>query len=557
MTPKDNSMAELRARAKTLLRAHGIDRDADEGDDIHRLVCELEVHRVELEMQNQELRQAQEELEASRDRYVDLYDFAPLGYVTLDARGFIRQINLTAVKLLGVERKRLAGRAFATYVEKRHKQLFRRHIQACLDGASPASCEVLLQPNEGEPVPVKLDSVRVEDNDHGPLCRTAITDITQRKRAEDVAKQRATALSHLTAQLGEAEQRERKRLAQILHDDLQQLLLAARMGLAKLRRGGSNEHAVDEVDELLDQCMGMSRELTTELSPPVVGWGTLGDVLRWLAALCNEKHGLDISVDVSEALPATSENQRTFFYQAVRELLMNAAKHAGGQKVRIAAEVEHGMLVVTVEDGGRGFHAKRVEKSLGRNQHFGLFGIHERAERLGGRLEIGNSPTGGARFRLVVPIEQAEPAPFGLRTSGAAEADAQMPGRPRAEVGTLRLLLVDDHKMVRQGLTAMLNSGPGFAVVGQAEDGEEAVRRVEALRPDAVIMDIGMPGLNGIEATREIKRRWPETVVIGLSMHAEEGAVLAMLDAGATGYLCKDSPAEDLIGAIRRLCGRE
>jgi DNA-binding NarL/FixJ family response regulator len=113
------------------------------------------------------------------------------------------------------------------------------------------------------------------------------------------------------------------------------------------------------------------------------------------------------------------------------------------------------------------------------------------------------------------------------------------------------VLLADDHKIVRQGLAGLLEIEPDIVVVGEAEDGEEAVELARQLQPDVVIMDVTMPRMSGIEATRLIRRDLANTRVIGLSMHAASDMAGAMCAAGATAYLPKGGPSEDLIAAIR------
>ncbi|HRW49702.1 MAG TPA: response regulator transcription factor [Caldilinea sp.] len=115
----------------------------------------------------------------------------------------------------------------------------------------------------------------------------------------------------------------------------------------------------------------------------------------------------------------------------------------------------------------------------------------------------------------------------------------------------VRLLLVDDHPIVRTGLRMLFQSEPDMVVVGEVNGGEEALEAVQTLHPDVVIMDVAMPGMNGIEATRRIKESSPETAVLALTMHEDEQYFFAMLHAGASGYIPKRAAPDDLVSAIR------
>jgi len=118
-------------------------------------------------------------------------------------------------------------------------------------------------------------------------------------------------------------------------------------------------------------------------------------------------------------------------------------------------------------------------------------------------------------------------------------------------VNKIRILVADDHGVVRKGLRFLLERQNDMEVVGEAGDGREVVRLAEELDPHVVVMDIGMPQLNGLDATAQIVRRSPETAVIILSMHADESYLIRALTAGVKGYLLKDSAEEDLVRAVR------
>jgi DNA-binding NarL/FixJ family response regulator len=119
------------------------------------------------------------------------------------------------------------------------------------------------------------------------------------------------------------------------------------------------------------------------------------------------------------------------------------------------------------------------------------------------------------------------------------------------EKGKQRIVIAEDHTILREGLRALLSSNPTFEVVGEAEDGQNAIRCVERLRPDLVLMDLSMPKMNGMEAIRDIKKRCPETKVLALTVHKTEEYILATLEAGADGYVLKDATHAELMMAIK------
>jgi DNA-binding NarL/FixJ family response regulator len=127
-----------------------------------------------------------------------------------------------------------------------------------------------------------------------------------------------------------------------------------------------------------------------------------------------------------------------------------------------------------------------------------------------------------------------------------------MTSAPTATSGNqIRILLADDHQIVRQGLKSMLEANRDLAVVGEAADGRSVLRMAESVKPDVVVMDIGMPELNGVDATRQLMADRPQTKVVALSMHTDRRFVVEILRAGAKGYVVKDAAFNELAAAIR------
>lgn len=379
-----------------------------------------------------------------------------------------------------------------------------------------------------------------------------------------VAERRAEQLRALAAELAQAEQRERRRIAQTLHDDLQQLIAGAKLYLG-LARGGTEDARLNQllgqVDHLLEQAVDSSRTLTMELSPPVLHEGSLADALHWLSRWMQQTHGLDVEVQIEQDIDPVADEVCLFVFQSVRELLFNIVKHAGVSWAGLSvARLEDDRIRVVVSDAGRGFDPDHSISADDMRGGFGLFSVRERVEWLGGQVQIESHADRGTRATIHVPADPGtlaqaravvavttdnEPLPQADRESTAEDC-----GVERSD-SVVRLLVVDDHRMLRDGLLALLNPLDDMQVVGQASDGEEAIDAATRLRPDVILMDVSMPRMSGLEATRQIAGLMPEVAIIALSMH-EQHMATPMLSAGAVAYLTKGGPADDLIATIRR-----
>ncbi len=378
------------------------------------------------------------------------------------------------------------------------------------------------------------------------------------RRTNQELRSRTEQLARLTLELNQAEERERRRIAQILHDHLQQLLVGARMQLSIIQQESTKADVralVAKTDSYLDEAVRESRSLTGQLAPPVLHEGGLAAGLEWLARWMKEKHDLTVELYLaSEDLPANA-TVRVLLFEAVRELLFNIVKHAGVRTAAVTLDRPQATcLRVEVADRGAGFQPSR-SLAEARGAGFGLYSVGERLQLLGGRMTVQSKPRQGTRITITVPLSlktaAPETDPSAGTTSGEAAA-APAPPTPARSTGNLRILVVDDHQILRDGLVNLLSQQPGFEVVGEAADGETAVNLTRELRPDEVIMDINMPGMNGIEATRRIAREHPGLPIIGLSMHEEADRASTMKQAGAAAYIHKNAPIGQLLALLRQ-----
>ncbi|MBU4010125.1 MAG: sigma 54-interacting transcriptional regulator [Proteobacteria bacterium] len=185
---KPLALAELRRQAEERLRAKTADLiPAQTNETAQKLLHKLEVHQIELEMQNTELRRVQEELELSRDKYSELYDFAPVGYFTFDTRGLILEANLTGCQLLGIERQLLVNKPFIGFIaDAGGREIFSKHREEVFQNQGNQSCEIRLKRKDGTEFYAQLQSIEnINIKDNAGYIRTTIIDITERKRAEE------------------------------------------------------------------------------------------------------------------------------------------------------------------------------------------------------------------------------------------------------------------------------------------------------------------------------------------------------------------------------------
>jgi formate hydrogenlyase transcriptional activator len=222
--------AEERLRAKTAKMQ--IPRTEEEAQ---KLVQELEVHQIELEMQNAELRRIQEELELSRNKYAELYDFAPVGYFTFDTRGLVREVNLAGAQLLGIERRLLANRPFSSFIaDAEGRQIFSNHLKSVLQSQGMQQCEVRLTGKDGSVIHGKIQSVTVNsiENKDGYFLSSIIDDTFGRQLGEELQKahdkleflvnERTKELTNANAQLIQ-EIEERKNAEESLRETLKEV----------------------------------------------------------------------------------------------------------------------------------------------------------------------------------------------------------------------------------------------------------------------------------------------------------------------------------------------
>ena len=320
-------------------------------------------------------------------------------------------------------------------------------------------------------------------NEH-QLILLAIEDVTEQRRARQTLEEQAKQLRRLAAELASAEQRERRRLAALLHDELQQLLYGAEMQLGMARGKAEADSALADAIEAasrrIEAAVEAARDLTGQLRPPALYEAGLTPALKWLASNMAERHDLDVildteGVETGAANYSLSDDVKAMLFDCARELLFNAVKHAGVSEARLALHIATGdadqrradprdaatgaspdRLHLVVEDEGCGFDVEAaLEARFEEGRGLGLFSIRERLAALGGATTIESSEGEGTRVELALLLRgdaSDEPASLPASRDGHEAPGLDVASRQ----AVVRVVIADDHPVVRQGIANLL-----------------------------------------------------------------------------------------------------
>lgn len=531
------------------------------------LVDELEIlvkkRTAALEKTVQALRDASEEqrrTEGKLRRLSKVFMDSSDPIIIEDLNTTILDANRAAEEAYGFTRAELIGQSIKKLIPRRRHAPAEELRRRCLAGETVRNWEGLRCDRAGNHYPALVTAFALKGNHEAPeSIATIAKDISKIKSMQQEMERRANQLARLTNELTLAEQRERHRLAKVLHDHLQQLLAGAKLKIDMLRmeHSGSVRSDLQSALQMITESLKTSRSLSAELSPPVLYQHGLDKALEWLARWMRETHGLNVELNLDPAAAPEKEELRILLFESVRELLFNVVKHAETRSVRLEMMRRDKHSRIIVSDAGSGFDPQGMwTRDMGDEMGFGLFNIRERLQLIGGAFEIDSRPGNGTTVTLTAPLQKnvcAASLRPGIDPDAASASLAPSPS-PRRQIeiqpGKIRVMLVDDHAVVRNGLSAMLAKHKRIEIAGEAADGEEAVALARRIRPDVILMDINMPKMNGVEATRVISAELPGTRIYALSMYDAQDQAAQMTEAGATGYLNKDGNMNDLLAVI-------
>jgi PAS domain S-box-containing protein len=353
-------------------------------------------------------------------------------------------------------------------------------------------------------------------------------------------------LQDLVDKLLVAREEERRRVACDIHDGLTQVAVAAHQNLQAFANdhppgSPSSETKLSRALELVKQMVEEVRGVIANLRPVVLDDLGLAAALR-LRIDSLRAEGWEIGYDETLGEERLAAEIETTLYGVCQEALTNVRKHARTTRANVTLKHLGDRIYLEVQDRGCGFDGAVSSQNAGPGEQVGLRGIRERIALLGGEHRIHSCPGVGTSVVAEIPL---------LRTAPVREEQPQLKTSP------VRLLIADDHPLVREGLQAMLTGELDLEVVGEATDGREAVELCHRLRPDLVLMDVRMPKVDGLAAARAIKAGCSATGILMLTTYENPDYLFEAVRAGAAGYVTKDATKNELVSAVRGALGGE
>jgi signal transduction histidine kinase/CheY-like chemotaxis protein len=550
--------AELRRRAEERLRLkHPPTGHARTGADTQRLVHELQVHQIELEMQNEELQKTRDDMEAALEKYSDLCDFAPVGYLTLDREGMVREANLASATLLGLERSRLVNRRFGLSVSAADRPAFSAFLARIFESKTRERCEVTLV-NEGKPpVVVRIEATVAASWQE---CRVVLDDITAQKRAEEdgLILNKLESMGILVG--GIAHDFNNLLTMILLNLELAQTLSPPGEELADLL--GQAKRAAMTAGGLIQQLLAFAYG-----GAPVRKPTRLLGIIQDSVSLAASGSRLRCDFSLAEDLwPAEVDAEQ--IGQVIRNLVLNAreAMPEGGVVTVRAENVVLGpqthpslppgdYVRVSITDWGGGiakellskvfdpyFSTKRrgAQKGMG----LGLAICHTIIQKHGGAIAVESEAGEGTTFHIHLPASRKLLQP----------EEASVPAsQPRSG----RILVMDDQEVVRRLTKRLLEQM--CHEVELEQDGQGAIEAYASAKDqghpfDAVILDLTVRnGVGGKETLRELLKIDPAVKAIVMSGYANDPVVLEPERHGFKGVLAKPFDRHSLRKVLDRV----
>lgn len=526
---------ELRRRAERQAMATA---DKDEFSlglaETREMVHELRVHQIELEMQNEELGRAQQALDASRARYFDLYDLAPVGYVTVSELGLIMEANLRACSLMGTRKEALIGQPVTRFIVAEDQDIYYLHRKSLFKTAEPQSCELRMKQPDGTQRWARLEATMAKDGEDGaPVCRVMLSDISEQKhlQAQLALADRLSNVGLLAASIGHEVNNpltyvlyNLETLAGELPDLAQQLAGGSfRMAPGDVEEAGQATRIRIDLDCMIDRARSALegahriRDLMkgmlafSRVDENIIEPLSVNDVIETTLTMTGKELGMRARLvkDLGQ-VPQVSANHGQLC-QVFLNLLVNATHaieegHVDDNRISVRTWSEGGSVLAEISDTGCGipipnqgkiFDPFFTTKPIGSGTGLGLSICMKIVTALRGKLTVESRPGEGSTFTVRLPAMVADSIDSVSPTDVAVVEAAAVRGR---------ILVVDDEAPMRNVLVRMLCDHE----VVVASSGVEARTILGADTAfDVILCDLMMPGFTGMDLFAWVKETHP------------------------------------------------
>ena len=491
-------------------------------------------------------------LQGAEHPYRLLVETIEEGAATLSDDGTVLYSNKSFAAFFGVALERFIGTPLQNFLSGNDAEFLKTLIM----GAKLASTrgEIRLQGKNGKPRTVRLTLSPNRELGLEAICAVA-TELTEIVDANQALRITETSLRQLSARLLQLQDEERRRIARDLHDITGQKIAVLSMSLDRLarlteQRKPEAKDSIKESREIVSQIGEEIRTLSYILHPPLLDECGLASAVHWYAEGFQKRSSIRLEVEVDADLPRLPADAETTLFRVVQESLTNVHRYSGSSSAKIRISKSSGEVLLEVIDYGHGIKSGTARAKLDGPAPLGVGipGMRERLHQLGGELSV-DFGTSGTRVAATLPI----------RKSAEGESDESLSSLSltirSAEDARRRILIADDHELMRRGLRGLLESHDEWAVCGEAVEGNEAVRKSTELRPDLVIMDVNLPGLSGIEAAQQIRLEREAAKILFFTVHDSDEIIREIVGVGALGYVAKSRASQDLIEAVRLVLG--
>jgi CheY-like chemotaxis protein len=419
-----------------------------------------------------------------------------------------------------------------------------------------------LDATEGRPKLVRFTLRPLKNSDIHKVGVVA-TELTELVEANEALKSNEESLRQLSARLLQLQDEERRRIARDLHDVTGQKLAVLSMALSGvLNRPNANLDA--DSQRALTESLAWSKEVAAEirtlsylLHPPLLDELGLSSAIKWYLAGFTSRTGILMETDIPSDIQRLSPDAEVAIFRVLQESLTNVHRYAESPKAVVRMDVTGDEIKLEIQDFGKGVQSSRASSPNGSVARLGvgIQGMTERMRQLGGKLEITSSPNKGTLVAATIPLSGLAAIPAQSSTvlvSPSSNLASELAG-PVESTLRKRILIADDHEMLRRGMRNTLQTELDLEICGEAVDGQDAVEKVKTLQPDLVILDINMPALNGLVALRQIIRLRPQTKILVFSVHDSDQTVKEVHAAGAHGFISKGKDSQDLLRVVREI----